>query len=125
MASPLLSHTLEPSTTDRRLQPWTRSEVTTRTQSNAGGLTRNEAALLGAIIGYGILVVVVTPLLLGFLPLLAVGWMLRVPVASAPADIATADINAVAPTTSVTTATEAVASPAATERRTAIAVEAS
>ena len=46
------------------------------------GLTRNEAALLGAIIGYGILVVFVTPLLLGFLPLLAIGWMLRVPVAS-------------------------------------------
>jgi hypothetical protein len=57
------------------------------------GLTRNQAALLGAIIGYAILVVVVTPLLLGFLPLLAVGWMLRVPVASHPADRATLEID--------------------------------
>jgi hypothetical protein len=55
------------------------------------GLTRNEAALLGAIIGYGVLVVVVTPLLLGLLPLLAVGWMLRVPVASDSTDSPTVE----------------------------------
>ena len=61
------------------------------------GPSRKEAALLGAIIGYGILVVVVTPLLLGFLPILAVGWMLRVPVASAPADSATVGFGASEP----------------------------
>ncbi len=58
------------------------------------GLTRNEAALLGAIIVYGVLVVAVTPLLLGFLPILGVGWMLRVPVASSPADRPVLEIEA-------------------------------
>ena len=70
------------------------------------GPSRKEAALLGAIIGYGILVVVVTPLLLGFLPILAVGWMLRVPVASAPADSATVRIGASEPVSPVATPSE-------------------
>jgi len=78
------------------------------------GLTRNEAALLGAIIGYAILVVVVTPLLLGFLPLLAVGWMLRVPVASHPADRAILEIDADEPLNPVAKPTEPVGSGATT-----------
>ena len=97
----------------------------TLTRSTGWSVTRNEAALFGAIIGYGILVVVVTPLLLGFLPILAIGWMLRVPVTSAPVDNATPDIDVIASTTPVTTATEPAGSPAAIDRPTVIGAEAS
>jgi hypothetical protein len=75
-------------------------------------LSRNQATLFGAIIGYAILVVVVTPLLLGFLPILAVGWMLRVPVASAPAHraIAAVEVGGAEPVSSVAATTESTAS---------------
>src|SRR4051812_20251020 len=72
------------------------------------GLTRNQAALLVGVIGYGILVVVITPLLLGFLPLLAIGWILRVPVASDPADSAALEIGAAEPPIPVAAPTESV-----------------
>jgi hypothetical protein len=72
------------------------------------GLSRNQAALLGAIIGYAILVVVVTPLLLGFLPILGIAWMLRVPMASHPADRAILEIDADEPLNPVGKPTEPV-----------------
>ena len=89
------------------------------------GLTRNEAALLGAIIGYGILVVVVTPLLLGFLPhprgrLDAPGP--RGLSSGRQRDLA---IDAGEPLNPVANPTESAGSPASTERRTVIGSEAS
>lgn len=54
-------------------------------------ITRREAAVLGTVAGYAAAVVFVSPLLLGFLPLLAVIGLLRVPVesdlASSPAQL--------------------------------------
>ena len=78
------------------------------------GLSRDQTALLGAIIVYGVLVVVVTPLLLGFLPILGIGWMLRVPVASSPADRAVPEIDAPAPLSPAPSPTEVAASSATT-----------
>ena len=85
---------------DKRTTPW--------------ALTRNEAAFLGAIVGYAIVVVVVTPLLLGFLPILAVGWMLRVPVAWHPADRPALQIDAEGPLNPVAKPTEPVGQGATT-----------
>src|SRR5215213_674921 len=83
-------------------------------RSTGLGLSRNEAALVGAIIGYGILVVFVSPLLLGFLPLLGVGWLLRVPVASDRTDSATEVIGAAKPTSPVANPPEEIGSGAIT-----------
>jgi hypothetical protein len=79
-------------------------------RSTGWGVTSSEVALLAAIIGYGILVIVVTPLLLGFLPIVAIAWMIRVPVASAPAESATVEIYAAESQSPVATTTEPVAS---------------
>ena len=79
-------------------------------RSTGWGVSRNEAALAGAMIGYGILVVFVSPLLLGFLPLLGVGWLLRVPVASDPTDTATEVIGAATPTSPVPNPPEEIGS---------------